>query len=126
MCSSDLVITEPGTVVKDKTVAGDVIIAASVGSGDVTLDNVTIHGDLLVKGGANAIHLANCTILGKVIVDKASAKVSFEGSTTTDEVVVNVPATLEAKSFKGALDQVTITDEVNANQTVTIKVPVKD
>lgn len=42
--SDDLVITEPGTVVKDKTVAGDVIIAASVGSGDVTLDNVTIHG----------------------------------------------------------------------------------
>ena len=45
--SDDLVITEPGTVVKDKTVAGDVIIQASVGSGDVTLDNVTIQGDLL-------------------------------------------------------------------------------
>ena len=56
--TDDVTITAAGTTMSDKTVEGDLIIAASVGNGNVTLDNVTVKGDLIVRGGgSNSIHI---------------------------------------------------------------------
>ena len=122
--SDDLVITEPGTVVKDKTVAGDVIIAASVGSGDVTLDNVTIHGDLLVKGGgANSVHLKDTKVKGTVYAQRTAGTVRIvvEAATQLDRVVVLNGTHLQAASdFKGTIKEVVIDEQASSTQAITI------
>ena len=121
-----LTVTESGTVISNKTITGDVTIAASVGEGTVTLDNVTITGDLIVKGGgSHSVYLKNSEIKGKIVVAKKDVRVVFQGDTTVGEVIINVPATLDAQSFKGKLSEVTVTTAVASGQTVTIKVPVQ-
>lgn len=122
--SDDLVITEPGTVVKDKTVAGDVIIAASVGSGDVTLDNVTIHGDLLVKGGgANSVHLKNTTVKGTVYAQRTAGtvRVVVEAASHIDRIVILNGTQLQAASdFKGMIKEIIIDEQASSTQAITI------
>ena len=122
--SDDLVITEPGTVVKDKTVAGDVIIAASVGSGDVTLDNVTIHGDLLVKGGgANSVHLKNTTVKGTVYAQRTAGtvRVVVEAASHIDRIVILNGTQLQAASdFKGTIKEIIIDEQASSTQAITI------
>lgn len=122
--SDDLVITEPGTVVKDKTVAGDVIIQASVGSGDVTLDNVTIQGDLLVKGGgANSVHLKDTDVKGTVYAQRTAGTVRIvaEGASQLDRVVVLNGTHLQAAAdFKGSIKEVVIDEQASSTQAITI------
>ena len=58
----DLVVTESGSTYSNATYR-NVTIAASVGDGDVTFDNVTITGDITINGcGSNTFGLKNCTI----------------------------------------------------------------
>lgn len=125
--SADVTITAANTTLANQTIDGNVLIAASVGNGNVTLEQVTIKGDLLVKGGgAQSVHVKDCVIAGDVIIDKAGVRVSFEGSTTSGGVEVHTAATLDAQGFKGSVGQVTLSGEVTANQTVTVKVPVQN
>ena len=66
--TEDLLITESATV--NEGSYRNVTIAASVGDGDVTFNNVTIYGDLLVEGGGpNTVSMSGCHVHGKVNQD---------------------------------------------------------
>lgn len=85
----DLVVTEPGSTYSNSTYR-NVTIAASVGDGDVTFDNVTITGDITINGGgSNSIHFKYCTT--------SSIKVNknihiFEGATEVPRIeLINTP-----------------------------------
>ena len=49
--AKETVIEEAGTTLENKTIPGDLVIAESVGEGNVTLKNVTVLGSVIVKGG---------------------------------------------------------------------------
>lgn len=68
----DLEINYSGTVINGGTY-GDVTIAAGVGEGDVSFNNVTITGTLTVNGGGSAsIHFNGDSHAKDVIVSKAA------------------------------------------------------
>ena len=61
------VIEQAGTTLKNETVLGDLVIAESVGEGNVTLKNVTVLGSVIVKGGgANSVYFDGVRVGGAV------------------------------------------------------------
>ncbi len=69
------VVNTEDVVLKDMTIDGDLVVAAGVGEGDVTLDNVIVTGNIIVEGGgANSIKLTNNTSASSVRLQKSSKK----------------------------------------------------
>ena len=102
------------TVAEAKTVSGgtyqNVTITDAVGNGEVTLTGLTIRGDLAIKGGgSNSIKLEDCTVGGKVIMDKAGGQPPRLHLTNTPVKAVEVkqPAILESADAASAITAVT-------------------
>ena len=61
------VIEQAGTTLENKAIPGDLVIAESVGEGNITLKNVTVPGSVIVKGGgANSIYFDGVRVGGTV------------------------------------------------------------
>ena len=64
-------INSPGVTLKNLTVNGDLIIGEGAANGDVWLDNVSITGRLVVRGGGeNSIHILNGSEVGSILIGK--------------------------------------------------------
>ena len=120
--------TPPAPVVEDLIVSAggdsvtsgafdDITIAASVADDDVTLENLTIEGDLIVEGGgSNTITIRNCIIGGMILMRKQGGeppRILLE-DTPVASVVVEQPAIIEAADQKSPVTNV----EVKANVTI--------
>jgi len=65
------IVNVPDAVLKDMEIKGDLIISEGVGSGDVTLENVTVLGNTIVRGGgADSIHIIGDSRISNIIVEK--------------------------------------------------------
>lgn len=72
--SGNIIVNVPEVTLKDTTIAGDLIIGDGVGDGTVTLDNVTVQGRVLVRGGGeNSLRIVNSSNVGSVIIAKAAS-----------------------------------------------------
>ncbi|MCF2618046.1 S-layer homology domain-containing protein [Oscillibacter valericigenes] len=98
---SNLTVAEPKTV--SSGTYQNVTITDAVGDGEVTLTDLTIRGDLTIHGGgSSSIKLVNCTIGGKVIMDKTTTVGSTQQprleltNTPISSVEVQKPAIIEA------------------------------
>ncbi|MGE4284805.1 MAG: S-layer homology domain-containing protein [Clostridia bacterium] len=91
-----VVIDAENITLKDTVINGDLLIAESVGEGEVYLDNVTVKGNTYIYGGGqNSIRFKDCILL-YVIVDKANGEIRLVASGTTeiDTVVLQSGAVL--------------------------------
>lgn len=86
--AQDTVIEKSGTVLENETVTGDLIIAASVGEGAVTLKNVTVLGNLIVRGGASSVDLDGVRVSGAVQLQKENVRLHLSGNTALDRVEI--------------------------------------
>ncbi len=113
------------TITEEKTVSGgtykDVIIDAAVGNGTVTLDKVTIEGQLIVRGGgSNSIKVVGCDV-SAVVLDKDTSGENAQAprleltGTEVQSVEVSQPAIIEATDTASAVQ------ELSAKDSVTIK-----
>lgn len=76
-----VVVNTPNANLKDMNISGDLIIAEGVGEGDLTLDNVKVAGNVIVRGGGvNSIHIIGESKIGKVIIAKRDGNVSVKTS----------------------------------------------
>jgi len=87
VAEGSIMVNAPGVTLKDVTITGDLIIGDGVGTGDVTLDNVTVAGRTVIRGGGkNSIHAINGSSLkGTVIIDNVNNEVRI---VTEDGVIV--------------------------------------
>lgn len=143
----NVMISAPDVTLKGVNVTGDLIIGDGVGEGDVTIDNCTIGGGVIVRGGGvNSIHFISTTVTKTVIITKTtgavrvvsdtestvaatvaggSDTVTLEGTFTTVEVATSEAAveaknvTAETVSVTAAEAQVTMTDSTVATVAVT-------
>jgi hypothetical protein len=98
-----LIVNASGVTVKESAVSGDLIIADGVGEGDATLDNVTVAGRLLVRGGGeHSIRLLGAkTVIPNVLVYKsvsaAPVRIVFESGVRIENVTVENPAIIEVR-----------------------------
>ena len=93
-----LLVNCDSAVLSGMTVGGDLYIAPGVGSGNASLDNVTVKGRVVVTGGGeNSIVFKNTSVSGAVIIKKADGKIRIvaQGDTSIPEVVMNSGGRLE-------------------------------
>ena len=70
-----VIVNAAGAVLKDMAVKGNLIIAEGVGSGDVTLDGVTVEGSLVLRGGGeHSVVIKGKSKLGTVLVNRRDGK----------------------------------------------------
>ncbi|OKP83398.1 hypothetical protein A3844_21340 [Paenibacillus helianthi] len=102
--SETVVISADGVTLQNVTIVGNLLLDAGIGNGDVTLKNVTVRGTTTVKGGGgDSVHFINSQ-LGDVVVNKAGGAVRLvsEGTTSVKQVTVQTSAKLEESGVTGA------------------------
>gem|GEM_PF-3341447 len=74
--NGNLLINKPSVTVKNSTIKGDLIVGDGVGSGNLTLDNTDVTGNILVRGGGiNSVTIkSNCSV-NSMIVAKVAGNV---------------------------------------------------
>lgn len=69
----NLIVNSDGAKLHDMTVSGDLIVTEGVGNGDVSIENVTVKGDVILRGcGENSFHVMGGCNIGKLIVTKTT------------------------------------------------------
>lgn len=103
------VITKAGSELSNYVVEGDLIIAKTVGDGDVHLNNVEVKGSLYVYGGGtNSLYFNNLKV-AKIIVEKDKVRLVLADGTTVGEILANSEAKLE--NIGGTVAKVTINSD---------------
>jgi hypothetical protein len=90
--SGNLMINVPNVTLKGITVAGDLILGDGIGDGDVTLDDVTITGRVLVRGGGkNSIKIIGNSNIQNIIIARVDGivRIYAEDGTEIGEVIVD-------------------------------------
>ncbi|WKY44320.1 YDG domain-containing protein [Eubacteriaceae bacterium ES2] len=107
---SDVIITASGVILQNLEISGNLIIDKGVGDGDVTLNNVTVNGELRIRGGGqNSIHINGGQYANISVEQTPTGTVRI---VTTDlsgtAVVIGEIAAGEEVILEGAFDQVTV------------------
>ena len=125
--SDDVVIEDKGTTLKNQTVDGNVTIAKSVGNGDVTLRNVTIKGDLIVKGGgSNTVTLEDVDVRGKARLLKEGVHLHLVGDTDIRKLLIDLAAHItQSSSYKDEIGEIILAGDGDLSKTTRIDVPAK-
>jgi hypothetical protein len=107
--SKNYVIYNNGTELKDFVVDGDLIIAKTVGDGDVHLTNVEVKGNIYVYGGGlNSLYFNNLKV-AKIVVEKDKVRLVLGEGTNVQEIEVSSQAVLE--NSDGTIAKVTLTGD---------------
>lgn len=105
MMANDVIITAAGVSLQNVEIANNLQIAASVGDGDVYLDQVVVKGDLLVNGGGeNSLYFSNITVEGSIVVKKDDAgnvRIVASGNCNVNVVVLESGAILVTQEMEG-------------------------
>jgi hypothetical protein len=99
----NVVISAKDVILQNVSITGDLLLAESIGEGDVFLKKVTVMGKTNVNGGGvNSIHFED-SVLGSVIVNKTNGAVRIvaSGSTTVGEVTLQSSSRLEETNLTG-------------------------
>jgi len=120
--ATNLVINTQDVILKDMTIQGNLYITPGVGDGDVLLDNVTIKGKTIIRGGGeNSIVINNSSLEGTLVVIKMDGKVRIVAKGTTDipQVQMNSGAKLQEENLTGkGFGDVQILQTVSAGQEI--------
>jgi hypothetical protein len=117
----NVVINAQGVTLRNTVVEGDLLLADSIGEGDVYLKNVTVKGSTTVNGGgSHSVHFEDSVLL-TVIVNKAdgSIRIVAEGSTSVKQITVQSSALLEARGT-GTITDVVLSSLLPSNAEVSL------
>lgn len=106
-----LIVNTTGVTLRNMTVSGDLYLSEGIGEGNAVLENVTVKGRTLVRGGGpNSIVLKNSTLQNTLVIDRKDGlvRVVAEGTTEIENTQLKSGAFLEekdsgAKGFKYVL-----------------------
>ena len=90
--TGNVMVNASGVVLKNITITGDLIIGDGVGSGDITLDGVTVTGRTIVRGGGiHSVKIINKSNVGTLTITKVDGevRVATDASSSVDVVVIN-------------------------------------
>jgi parallel beta-helix repeat protein len=97
----DVAINVSGVTLQNVTITGDLLLAKGIGEGDVILKNVTVKGETIVEGGgSNSVVLQDCS-LPSITITKDGVRVVATGNTAVSVVTLESGATLVAVDVTG-------------------------
>ncbi|KAI7257813.1 hypothetical protein KC345_g10689 [Hortaea werneckii] len=100
----NVTVSTYGVTLQNLVIHGDLLLGEGIGEGDVTLSNVDVKGKVIVQGGgANSVHLKD-SALEQIVVQKKNGTVRLvaEGSTVVKSVSVQSGVKLEESGGTGA------------------------
>ncbi len=72
------ILRVPNVTLENVTIQGDLILGDGVGKGDVTLTNVKVTGRILCRGGEGKVHfVSGCTVGEMIVVHDVNGIVNF-------------------------------------------------
>lgn len=103
------VVYNDGTELKDMVIEGDLIIAKTVGDGNVYLTNIEIKGGIQIYGGGiNSLYFKNVKV-AKIEVLKDKVRLVFEDGSIVEDIEVGTETVIENKD--GEIQRITISDK---------------
>jgi hypothetical protein len=124
--NGNMIVNANSVLLKNMEVSGDLIIGDGVSDGTVTLENVSVRGKLVIRGGGtNGVIIKNSRVTGDVIVEKYAGNVHViaQGTTTIAQTYLKSGGTLSEANLtsgKGFVN-VTAAEAVNVNQVATLE-----
>ncbi len=118
--TGNLVILNKSTSVYNTRVYGDLIIDRNVGSGEVTLENVTVDGVAYINGGGtDSIEFKNCDIKSmEIYKSSGEVRVVATDKTSIGTVEVRSSAILEEDGLSRGGDGFTDVTLVSSSKTI--------
>lgn len=87
----DYVISTAGDTLKDANIEGDLIVDADVQDGEVTLDNVSVDGKLLIFGGNSIVIRGNSSISEAIVIrDNSSISEAIVNNSESEPIRVKI------------------------------------
>lgn len=86
------VVSADGVTLENMHIKGDLIIAEGVGDGHIELDNVTVDGQLIVRGGGeNSIIIKGDSQIGTISIERkdGAVRVAVENGADVSMIAVN-------------------------------------
>ncbi|QSZ27623.1 S-layer homology domain-containing protein [Aceticella autotrophica] len=121
--NGDVTISAADVTLQNTTIKGNLLISKAVGDGNVTLKNVIIEGTTTINGGGeHSIVLEDCT-LAQIIVNKDDGKIRLvaKGATKADSVTLQSGAKLEEDNITGkGFANISIEGTIPANVQITL------
>lgn len=109
----DVHIVASGAHLADMDIQGDLYIDETVGDGEYTLENIVIHGDLIVQGsGPNSGHMINVQGTRIIIQSTTNPRVVLDMETSFDGVQIASDCIVDSQG--GQINNVTIHNEKTA------------
>ena len=99
--------TLEATILKDKTITGDLIISSDLKTRSVSLDNVTVKGTVIVNGGGTIT--ANDCDINKLEINSADATFVAKGDTSVKSARFEEAGSIEGKGY----EKVTVDEELS-------------
>ena len=104
----NVTVSSPNVLLKDSTIVGDLYITGGLSLGDVTLQNVRVHGKIIVAGGGES-QSGESVILRNVqadalIVDSIAdqyVSIASEGDTLIREAILRTSAYVQDRTRPG-------------------------
>ncbi len=116
-----VVVTATGITLQNVTIEGDLLIAQAVGDGEVTLKNVVVEGRTQVSGGGAHSVIVIDSALGTVDIDKENVTLLAQGKTQIDVVHLNASARVEEQDIEGdGIKDVVVDEDLPEGTTVVL------
>ncbi|MCS7464063.1 CotH kinase family protein [Paenibacillus doosanensis] len=120
----NVIVNTGGVTLQNVTISGNLYLTEGIGQGNVTLDHVHVQGATFIKGGGeHTVTIKDSTFAGNVVVAKADGKIriSTDGQTAMRYVELRSGAILEqAEGSSGSWGNVNVTPS-NADQPVILQ-----
>lgn len=92
----NVLINTADVTLKDSNIKGNLIITEGVAKGEVYLTQVTVEGDIIVKGGGeNSVYFSDVAINGHLVIDKEDGDLRIVASGQT-----SIPSTILKSGVK--------------------------
>ncbi|TXK85995.1 immunoglobulin-like domain-containing protein [Paenibacillus sp. N3.4] len=97
----NVVVAASGVELKNVEISGNLVVAEDVGEGNVNLSKTNVKGKTVVKGGgAHSIHF-NDSAIGQLKVIKPNVRIVTTGSTSVEQTELLTSARLEESNLTG-------------------------
>lgn len=104
-----VVVNTQDVILKDAVIDGDLILSEGVRDGDVTLENVTVKGRTLIRGGgSHSIHVTGNSVLGAVVMERDGAAVRLAVDKTAKVDAITVGQKAAEAIVTGSVPTVTV------------------
>lgn len=123
--TGNMLVNTKSVTLNNMVVTGDLIIGEGVLDGTIRLQNVSVKGNLIIRGGGNnGVTLKDTKIGGKLIVEKGAGDVAVvaTGTTTINQTFLKSGCSLEEVSLTSGSGFINVTSgqAVIDNQTASL------